>query len=343
MKSKLLLVITLIILQSSHFVAFSQKNPVELGAVDWLRDIDVATDLAQKNDRPIFILFQEVPGCSTCRNYGKNVMKHPFIVEAIETYFVPLAVHNNKPGKDAETLAFFQEPSWNNPVVRIVNSQKQDQFPRLAGNYSILAVLRLITSSLDQRGLAIPGYLEILEEELTARALDTRKITFSMACFWTGEGNLGQIPGIVSTKPGFMDSKEVVVVEYSPAVVPLDKLIRQGVKKRVINHVYTNDNIQRKIAGEIIDEVRIHPEHTFTPDHQPKYYLSRTHYRFIPMTSLQATRVNSIIGKGESPDRLLSPRQVELAKSMSGKDQRKTGDAINRDFQKYWWKVTQEP
>ena len=46
------------------------------------------------------LLFQEVPGCSTCRNYGHNVLSHPLMVEAIESLFVPLAIFNNKEGKE---------------------------------------------------------------------------------------------------------------------------------------------------------------------------------------------------------------------------------------------------
>ena len=38
------------------------KTPVELGDVPWIRDLDVATAKARQSDRPILLLFQEVPG-----------------------------------------------------------------------------------------------------------------------------------------------------------------------------------------------------------------------------------------------------------------------------------------
>ena len=84
-----------------------KKNPIELGQVNWLRDFDSAIKQAKNQDKPIFILFQEVPGCATCRNYGQNVLSHPLIVEAIESLFVPLAIYNNKRGKDAEVLRYY--------------------------------------------------------------------------------------------------------------------------------------------------------------------------------------------------------------------------------------------
>ena len=37
-------------------------QPVELGDVDWIRDLDEAVGLSEKQSKPIAILFQEVPG-----------------------------------------------------------------------------------------------------------------------------------------------------------------------------------------------------------------------------------------------------------------------------------------
>ena len=38
------------------------KNPVELGQVHWLRGFEKALEKAKKNDKPLLVLFQEVPG-----------------------------------------------------------------------------------------------------------------------------------------------------------------------------------------------------------------------------------------------------------------------------------------
>jgi hypothetical protein len=52
----------------------------------------------------------------------------------------------------------------------------------------------------------------------------------------------------------------------------------------------------------------------FRADREPKYYLLHSNYRAIPMTSLQACRVNSLIGQHKSPDGVLSPRQLAKMK-----------------------------
>ena len=66
-------------------VCLMAQQPIELGTVNWLRDFDQAIAESQKQQKPVFILFQEVPGCATCQNYGSNVLSHPLIAEAIET------------------------------------------------------------------------------------------------------------------------------------------------------------------------------------------------------------------------------------------------------------------
>ena len=65
-------------------------NPVELGTVCWLRHLDTALLRAEATRKPVFILFQEVPGCSNCTRYGSATLSHPLITEAIESLFVPL-------------------------------------------------------------------------------------------------------------------------------------------------------------------------------------------------------------------------------------------------------------
>ena len=43
-------------------VKTADKQRIELGQVDWNRDLDEAKKKAAEKKRPIFLLFQEVPG-----------------------------------------------------------------------------------------------------------------------------------------------------------------------------------------------------------------------------------------------------------------------------------------
>ena len=72
----------------------------ELGKVSWFRNYQEALDSAQVQKKAVLILFQEVPGCSTCRNYGHNVLSHPLMTEAIENLFVPCLLYTSDAADD---------------------------------------------------------------------------------------------------------------------------------------------------------------------------------------------------------------------------------------------------
>lgn len=337
MKNKLIFALPLILLQHFYFVALSQKNPVELGKIKWLRSFDEALSLSKEKDKDIFILFQEVPGCSTCQSFGNAPLSHPLIVEAIETYFVPLAIHNNKSGKDAEVLKFYQEPAWNNPVVRIVDVNKENVLPRFSGKYQTLDVLNYILFALDKRGIVIPTYLQLLKEELSAEK--TEEIVFSMYCFWSGESKLGQIEGIVGTMPGFMNGKEVVKVTYNPDVVSTKSLINEAIKRESIDKIFTGDDIHKNLAIKSLGASKVGNTGPFSTDKQPKYYLSRTSFQYVPMFSLQSSKVNSYIASGKDVFVLLSPRQIAVFEYFEANKSKSHKSVIGEDFEKAWWRL----
>ena len=143
----------------------------ELGKIAWLRDFETAIAQSKKEGKPVLILFQEVPGCATCRNYGRNVLSNPLMTEAIENEFIPLAIFNNKGGNDAKILKKYGEPSWNNPVVRIINENGENLVDRVASDYSAKGLYNAMLASLIKNGNDIPQYVKILGTELTATNL----------------------------------------------------------------------------------------------------------------------------------------------------------------------------
>jgi len=304
----------------------------ELGHVKWLRSYSHAQDHAKKENKPIFILFQEVPGCSTCKNYGNNLLTHPHIVEAIETYFIPLAIHNNKGGKDAEVLRKFGEPSWNNPVARIIdaNSEK-DITKRLNGQYDMESLIGTISKGILASNNLIPEYLNILQQEYSAK--DLRETYLSMYCFWSGEKNLGKLDGVLSTQAGFMNGAEVVKVKYNADILEEENLISYAANKKCADGVFTNDRRELSAAKKL--NIKTKKEGKFRPDNQPKYYTYNSDYKYVPMTNLQALKVNSALSNRLSPDEYLSPRQLELLKLIREK-KGNVKSVIDEDFALSW-------
>ncbi|MDQ3015855.1 MAG: thioredoxin family protein [Bacteroidota bacterium] len=265
------------------------SNPVELGDVHWLRSYEEAQSKSKAECKPVLILFQEIPGCITCRTYGSEVLTNPLIVEAIETHFIPLAIYNNKGGADEEVLKRFNEPAWNNPVVRVVDEKGNDVLPRLNGNYSAAGLAETMVSALIKSRGKAPAYLQLLADELSAEKRGLQSVTYAMYCFWTGEAHFGKLNGVVKTTAGFQDGKEVVKVEYDPTIITKAQLDKSS----------TQLQCKTPASG------------SFRNDATPKYYLAHHAYKNIPMTEIQKCRVNSAIGEGQDPDVFLSPKQLQ--------------------------------
>ena len=105
--------------------------PIETGTVRWGYDLDDALAAAAATGRPVFALFQQVPGCAGCQQFGTDVVSDPRVVEAIEELFVPLLIHNNASGgHDAEVPARYSEPAWNYLVVRFLDANGDGLLPR---------------------------------------------------------------------------------------------------------------------------------------------------------------------------------------------------------------------
>ena len=77
------------------------QPPEELGRINWLRNYERARTQARATRRPLMVLFDEVPGCATCKRFGAGPLSHPIIVSAADA-FVPVAIYNNRPGYDRQ-------------------------------------------------------------------------------------------------------------------------------------------------------------------------------------------------------------------------------------------------
>ncbi|MEO1272508.1 MAG: VPGUxxT family thioredoxin-like (seleno)protein, type 2, partial [Myxococcota bacterium] len=260
------------------------EQPVELGRVAWGRDLEGALAASRRSGKPVLVLFDEVPGCHTVVTYGKTVLSHPLVVEAAESLFEPVVVYNNVDGRDAQWLKSFGEPSWNNPVVRIIDADREPKAPRLSGDFSVGGLAEAMVVALGEN---VPPWLTLLAQETTAQRDGTSREVFSMGCFWSGEAGLGAIDGVVSTKPGFAGGREVVEVTYDPTVVERDALIRQA------------QGVGRAMKA---DAVRV-------SSRDDKYNLAHTSWRHVPMTALQASRANAWVAKRRDPSAFFSPRQ----------------------------------
>jgi len=267
--------------------ARATDSPRELGDVHWRDRLEPALAESHLTGRPVLVLFQEIPGCATCTSFGDGPLSQPLLVEAIESEFVPLAIHNNRAGADAAVLARFGEPAWNNPVLRFVDAAGRDVLPRRDGVYGTHEVAARMVAALAAAKRPVPEYLQLLADELNH---GTATVTLGTHCFWDGEARLGGIAGVMRTRAVFAQGGEAVEVTYDPRRVAPSALA-QAADARVLP------------AGRT----------TPAPESDQKRHLRFSTLRFLPLTSAQAARIDAALAAGTDVTRWLSPRQRLLA------------------------------
>ncbi len=161
---KQMILILAVVLMLPYGLA-ANENPIEIGAVNWGRDLDKALKLSGQTGRPVFLLFQEVPGCSGCQDFGKTVLSKPRVVEAIENEFLPVLVYNNRGGEDRRLLERFNEPAWNYQVVRFLDSEGHDIIPRKDRIWTVRHLASRMIETLQAVGRPVPDSLRALAEE----------------------------------------------------------------------------------------------------------------------------------------------------------------------------------
>lgn len=191
-------------------------NPIEVGKVSWNRDLPAALNLSKETGKPIFALFQEVPGCAGCKQFGKDVLSDNGIVETIEKNFVPLLIHNNKGGKDAEVLRKYNEPAWNFQVVRFLDSEGKDLIPRKDRIWTAAELIPRMEAALEKAG-----------RTQAANPPKTSRLALCQHCFWTGEMKIGAIKGVTRTEAGFFDGREVTLVEFDPTRTTIAEITKR--------------------------------------------------------------------------------------------------------------------
>ena len=156
-------IIISVIFVLAAFGGEAAENPIEVGNVEWGRDFDAALMNSADTGKPVLVLFQEIPGCSGVRKFGREVLTNPSLVEAIENEFHPVLVYNNrKGGMDEKLLKQFNEPAWNYQVIRFLDAEGRDIIPRRDRIWTLSGVASRMVEALKVANRPVPNYLKAL-------------------------------------------------------------------------------------------------------------------------------------------------------------------------------------
>lgn len=286
-------------------------NPIETGTVNWNRDFEAALKSSGETSKPVFALFQEVPGCAGCQKFGREVLSHPLLVEAIETEFTPTVIYNNKAGKDRELLNRFKEPAWNYQVVRFLDSKAKDIIPRKDRVWEIGPLASRMVAALEAEKRTVPKYLQALALGDDASKIETA--AFAMFCFWTGEMKLGQLDGVITTEAGWFEGHEVTLVRYRKDQISFAELTSAAAKVDCADKVYASTDEQLKTLGETrLKTGKLSKSYRRAQESDQRRQIAGTALAKLGLTPVQATKVNAWARvDGDKALSWLSPSQLK--------------------------------
>lgn len=273
--------------------AHAGENPVEIGLVDWGRDFDAALQAGGDSGKPVFLLFQEVPGCSGCKAFGSQVLSNPLVVEAIEDEFIPVVVYNNRSGgPDAELLARYGEPAWNYQVVRFLDAAGRDLIPRRDRVWDTGGIAARMIEALQAAKRPVPRYLEVLAAE---NDTDHHAVgAFAMHCFWTGEQRLGRLDGVISTEAGWLEGREVTRVVYRRDRLTLEQLAAAAAGAGCADKVFAPGGEAEALEGFTTGPLTSSYRPAKPSDQKRQLSQWKALDRVTGLTPMQLTRLNAL-------------------------------------------------
>jgi len=323
--------------RSTHSQEYEEQV---LGRVRWMTSLEEAQVLADAEDMPILILHQNVSDNGRSLEYGTTVLDHPLVVEAIESLFIPVAFFQGGSGMDETYADLLGDLAPSALEVWITDSDFNDVAPRLGESHTIHELLGAMIEAYGWRGKDVPEYVKILHTEtVNPDALETA--IFPVHCFWAGEVELGPSEGIVQTVPGRIDKQETVEVVFDRSVTSYEGLLEEALDVGLCENAYSLNDEQYRVASELVGTGKVKRAGKMFPDNKPKYYLSKSAYRHVPMTERQSIMVNADLFYERDPRNRLSPRQVQMHEFIERNKRRYWKNQIGAtDLTENWVKLT---
>lgn len=84
-----------------------------------------------------------------------------------------MLIRNNVDGYEKSVLERFEEPSWNNPVMRFLDGKGRDLLPRKDRLWRTEAVGARVAQALAASGKPLPSWVDTLAQECSSGEVET--------------------------------------------------------------------------------------------------------------------------------------------------------------------------
>jgi len=219
-----------------------------------------------------------------------------------------------------------------NPVLELLAPSDLKFSPVELDNADTNAGLARMIALLEASRRAVPQYLRLVADEYAPKPRQTA--TFAVGCYWEGERDLGKLDGVLASRTGMIGHDEVVELEYDPTTMGYSELVGRAKRLACFRKVYARDDKQLREAAALAGVAVARSDQPVNTATQQQFHLSmHPEYNYLPLTALQATKINAALFAHEDPDGFLSPGQRALkdriAKVLArGRDAKDSFDAL---------------
>jgi len=116
--------------------------------------------------------------------------------------------------------------------------------------------------------------------------------------------------------------------------------VKRAAEAQCAVKILTRDDAQQETAARIVGDRAVRSDGEIRTD-DDKYYLSRTPLSHVPLTPLQAARVNAIVGTKGDPLPLLTPAQRALLERIRAEPDAGWPDAIGVGLREAWQRIAE--
>lgn len=263
-------------------------SPVDplLGPEPWSEDTEDAVARARASGRPI-VLWQGAEGDVEIPEAER---RHPVLAEALALHAERLRVGDGEPS------------------VRILAPNGVALTEVRRGPRRIAAILRGLIEGcglLDQR---VPIWVRL--ELARLEADEPRTVRFDVPAEGGADLRLGAMTGTLRLRAEHRVDREHLEVRFDPRRISLRSLILAADGGRGVLRLYTDDPDQRDVGEELLEEAVMPLPRGEAPLPPSETHLSRSDLALVPLTGIQATRIESTLAREERVEALMSPNQL---------------------------------
>lgn len=133
---------------------------------------------------------------------------------------------------------------------------------------------------------------------------------------------MGSLEGVIGTESGWIDSYEVVTVRFDAARLSHEALLAHAKQHGCTTRVWTTSDEQLEAARAAVGDRAValgEASIRRAKESDQLYYLRQSPLRYLPLTPLQARRINASLYGRKEPGPWLSPRQAALFQRIEAK------------------------